>query len=65
MKAAVVKDLAEEVLLGRYVPLHRHMVKCLSKTEQLDLLRQLAKDNGICLEDSMEEAMSVVMRAQK
>ena len=33
VKAAVVRDLAEEVLLGRVVPLHQHMVKCLSKTE--------------------------------
>ena len=41
------------------------MVKCLLKTEQLDLLRQLAKDNGIRLQDSMEGAMSVVTCAQK
>ena len=40
-------------------------MKCLSKTEQLDLLRQLAKDNGIHLQDSIEGAMSVVTRAQK
>ena len=40
------------------------MVKCLLKTEQLDLLRQLAKDNGIRLQDSIEGTMSVVMRAQ-
>ena len=65
VKAAVVRDLSEEVLLGRDVPLHRHMVKCLSKTEHLDLLRQLAKDNGIRLQDSMEGAMSVVTYAQK
>ena len=64
VKAAVVKDLAEEVLLGRDVPLHRHMAKRLSKEEQMDLLQRLAKDNGICLDHSVEGAMSVVTRSQ-
>ena len=41
MKAAIVKDLAEEVLLERDVPLHKHMVKRLPRGEQLNLLRQL------------------------
>ena len=41
MKAAVVQDLVEEVLLGRDVPLHKHMVKRLPRGEQMDLMRQL------------------------
>ena len=41
------------------------MVKRLSKTEQLDLLCRLDKDSGICLQDSIEGAMSVITRAQK
>ena len=40
VKAAIVHDLVEEVLLGRDVPLHKHMVKRLPRREQMDLLRQ-------------------------
>ena len=29
VKVGIVQDLTEEVLLGRDVPLHKHMVKCL------------------------------------
>ena len=38
LEAAVVQDLVEEVLLGRDVPLCKHMVKCLPQEEQMDLL---------------------------
>ena len=38
MKAAIVQDLAEEVPLGRDIPLHKHMVKRLPKGKQMDLL---------------------------
>ena len=70
MKAAIVQDLAEEVLLGRDVPLHKHMVKRLSKEDQLELLQQLAKDNGIQLEErpdisDQERVLAVLTRAQK
>ena len=41
----------DEVLLGRDVPLHKHMVKRLSKEDQMELLQQLAKDNRIQLEE--------------
>ena len=63
VKAAVVKDLAEEVLLGRDVPLHRHVMKRLPKKEQVELLRQLAKSNNIyILEDT---ALAVVTQVRK
>ena len=55
MKAAIVQDLAEEVLLGRDVPLHKHMVKRLPKGEQMDLLHQLARDNEVQLEERPED----------
>ena len=43
MKPAIVQDLTEEVLLGRDVPLHNHMVKHLPRGEQMELLHQLAE----------------------
>ena len=51
MKAAIVQDLVEEVLLGRDVPPHKHMVKPLPRGEQMDLLRQLE----VQLEEKREE----------
>ena len=39
LEAAVVQDLVEEVLLGRYVPLCKHMVKHLPQNEQMELLQ--------------------------
>ena len=67
VKAAVVQNLPEEVLLGRYVPLHKHMVKRLSKGEQMDLLHQLARDNGVQLEERPEDqkALAVVTHAHE
>ena len=70
VKAAIVQDLAEEVLLGRDVPLHKHMVKRLFKEDQMELLQQLAKDNGIQLEgrsdnSDQERVLAVLTRSQK
>ena len=68
LEAAVVQDLVEEVLLGRDVPLCKHLVKRLPQEEQMELLQQLAKDNKIQLEDRRKEddrALAVVTRAQK
>ena len=49
VKAAIVQDVAEEVLLGKDVPLHKHMVKHLPRGEQMELLCQLARDNKVQL----------------
>ena len=57
MKATIVQDLAEEVPLGRVVPLHKHMVKCLSKGKQMELLHQLARDNKVPLEGRPKDAV--------
>ena len=67
VKAAVVQDLAEEVLLGRDVPLHKHIVKRLPKREQMELLQQLANTNHIRIEEvAVEEtALQVMTQAQK
>ena len=68
MKAAIVQDLAEEVLLGRDVPLHKHMVKRLPKGEQMELLRQLTRDNKVQLKEKPEDdekAQAVVTRVQE
>ena len=43
VKPAIVQDLAEEVLLGRDLPLHKHIVKCLPRGEHMELLHQLAQ----------------------
>ena len=51
MKVAIVQDLAEKVLLGRDVSLHKHMVKRLPRGEQMDLLRQLKVKLEVKLED--------------
>ena len=64
----IVQDL--EVLLGRDMPLHKLMVKRLSKEDQMEVLQQLAKDNGIQLEgrpDNIEQerVLAVLTRAQK
>ena len=56
MKAAIVQDIAEEVLLGRDVPLHKHMMKRLPKGEQLALLRQLGRDDKVQLKERPEDA---------
>ena len=60
VKAAIVENLAEEVLLGRDVPLHKHMVRWLTRSEQMDLLRQLAKDNEVQLATESENTESVL-----
>ena len=68
MKASIVQNLAEEVLLGRDVLLHKHMVRWLPRSEQMDLLRQLAKDNEVQLateSENMESALAGMTRVQK
>ena len=51
VKAAIVQDLAEDVLLGRDVPLHKLTVKHLPRGEQMELLRQLTRDNKVHLKE--------------
>ncbi len=51
VKAVVVQGLPEDVLLGRDVPLHKHIVKRLPKKDQVELLKQLARDHQVTLED--------------
>ena len=68
VKAAIVQNLAEEVLLGRNVPLHKRMVWQLPRSEQMDLLRRLAKDNEVQLateSENMESVLAVMTWAQK
>ena len=68
VKAATVQDLAEEVLLRRDVPLHKHLVKCLPKWELMELLLQLARDNKVQVEERLEDnerALAVVTSAQE
>ena len=66
VEAAVVENLAEDVLLGQDVPLHKHMVKRLSKEEQLELLHQLKKDNEDQAEESVEgEILMAKTRAMR
>ena len=68
MKASIVQNLAEEVLLGRDVLLHKHMVRWLPRSEQMDLLRQLAKDNEVQLateSENTESTLAGMTRAQK
>ena len=62
VEAAVVENLAEDVLLGQDVPLHKHMVKRLSKEEQLELLHQLKKDNEDQAEESVEGEILMAKR---
>ena len=59
--------MAEEVLLGRDVPLHKHIVKQLPKREWMELLQQLVNTNHICIEKvAMEKtALQAMTRAQK
>ena len=71
LEAAVVQDLAEEVLLGRDVPLYKHMVKRLSQEEKVELLQQLAKETGVTLgvvqseeRPEKEKALAIMTRAQ-
>ena len=71
LEAAVVQDLAAELLLGRDVPLCKHMVKSLPREEQVELLQQLAKENGVRLKEvrleerPTEKTLTVATRAQK
>ena len=68
VKAAILQDLVQEVLLGRDVPLHKHMVKCLPRGEQMELLHQLARDNEVKLDEKPENderALAVVARGQE
>ena len=63
VEAAVVENLAEDVLLGQDIPLHKHMVKRLDRKEQLELLCQLKEDIS---EDQLEgEALAVKTRAMR
>ncbi len=67
VRAAVVQGLPEDVHLGRDVPLHKHMVKRLSKNEQMELLQQLAKDHQVHLSEGMDRnpVLTVTIRAQR
>ena len=66
VEAAVAENLAEDVLLGQDVPLHKHMVKRLSKEEQLELLHQLKKDNEDQAEENVEgEILMAKTRAMR
>ena len=68
VRAAVVQGLAEDVLLGRDVPLHRHIARRLPKEEQVELLKQLAKEHKISIGENAEgdgTVLAVVTRAQK
>ena len=57
MRATIVRDLAGEVLLGRGVPLHEHMVGRLPKGRLVELLRQLARDSRMPLEGRPKDAV--------
>ena len=63
IRAAVVQDLAEEVLLGRDVPLHKHIVCRLPETDQMALLQQLARAHGMEISKN-DVALAVTTRAQ-
>ena len=63
IRAAVVPDLAEEVLLGRDVPLHKHTVCRLPETDQMALLQQLARAHGVEISKD-DVALAVTTRAQ-
>ena len=68
VKATIVQDHAEEVLLGRNVPLHKHMGKHLARGEHMELLHQFARDNTVQLEEKPEDderALAVVTHAQE
>ena len=72
VKAAVVQGLPEDVLLGRHVPLHKHMVKRLPR-EQMELLRQLARDHEVPIKEAVsdekitegEAVLAVTTRSQQ
>ena len=55
VEAAILQDLADEVLLGRDIPQHKHMVKCLPKGEHMALLQQLAGDNKVQLNEKPKD----------
>ena len=57
MHLEFVQNLAEEVLLGRDVPLLRHMVKRLTRGEQMNLLRQLT----VKLEERAEDEKTLTL----
>ena len=63
IRAAVVQDLAEEVLLGRDVLLHKHIVCQLPETDQMALLQQLARAHGVEISKDYV-ALAVTTRAQ-
>ena len=67
LKDAIVQNLASEVLLGRDVPLQKHIVKRLPKWEQMDLLHHLARENEVQLEERPEDkkALAVVTHAEE
>ena len=66
VKAAVV-GLPEDVLLGRDVPLHKHMVRRLPKEEQMELLHQVANEHEVRIQEKTEDesTLAVMTRAQK
>ena len=63
VKAAVVQDLAEEMLLGRDVPLHRHIAKRLPKKRTGGIVVTTSKSNNICIPE--DTALAVMTRARK
>ena len=58
----------EEVLLGRDVPLCKHMVKLLPQDQQMGLLQELAEHHKIYLEErpkESSEALAVVIHPEE
>ena len=51
LRVVVVPNLVKEVLLGRDIPLCKHLVRCLPREEQIELLQQLARDNEVQVEE--------------
>ena len=64
VKAAVVQGLTGDVLSGRDVPLHKHMVSRLPRGEQMDLLRQLAEKHHVQIQETKEEETAMVVMTQ-
>ena len=59
MKATIVQDLSEEVLQGREVPLHKHLVKRLPRGKQMELQHQLSRDNKVQLKEKPEDTIEM------
>jgi DNA-binding phage protein len=67
VNAAAVQGLAEDVLLGRDVPLHKHMAHRLPRREQMELLQKLAEINKMELKKTLggEGVKAILTRSQK